>query len=127
MPGAWPPGGRPPRRGPSPACGSNARGARRGTTRGAGRTPPRRRRAPRRAARAPRLWKKWPSVQVRQRGNPKLIAADRLVPAAAPVIGAEMAISLSKPVVHLELHTGDLDRARDIYSDLCGWRAERID
>jgi predicted enzyme related to lactoylglutathione lyase len=32
-----------------------------------------------------------------------------------------------KPVVHLELHTGDLARARDLYSELCGWRSERVD
>jgi uncharacterized protein len=32
-----------------------------------------------------------------------------------------------KPVVHLELHTGDLQGARDFYSDLFGWRQERID
>jgi uncharacterized protein len=33
----------------------------------------------------------------------------------------------SKPVVHLELHTGDLQRARAYYAELCGWRQERID
>jgi predicted enzyme related to lactoylglutathione lyase len=32
-----------------------------------------------------------------------------------------------KPVVHLELHTGDLPRARDLYAELCGWRPERIE
>jgi predicted enzyme related to lactoylglutathione lyase len=31
-----------------------------------------------------------------------------------------------KPVVHLELHTGDLARASAFFQDLCGWRAERI-
>jgi predicted enzyme related to lactoylglutathione lyase len=31
------------------------------------------------------------------------------------------------PVVHLELHTGDLARARAFYAGLCGWRPERID
>jgi predicted enzyme related to lactoylglutathione lyase len=31
------------------------------------------------------------------------------------------------PVVHLELHTGDLPEARALYADLCGWRAERIE
>jgi predicted enzyme related to lactoylglutathione lyase len=30
-------------------------------------------------------------------------------------------------VVHLELHTGDLQGAREYYSGLCGWRPERID
>jgi predicted enzyme related to lactoylglutathione lyase len=30
------------------------------------------------------------------------------------------------PIVHLELHTGDLRGARDLYADLCGWRAERV-
>jgi predicted enzyme related to lactoylglutathione lyase len=33
----------------------------------------------------------------------------------------------SNPVVHLELHTGDLSRACAFYARLCGWRAERID
>jgi predicted enzyme related to lactoylglutathione lyase len=33
----------------------------------------------------------------------------------------------SNPVVHLELHTGDLPRACAFYSRLCGWRPERID
>ncbi len=30
------------------------------------------------------------------------------------------------PIVHLELHTNDLRRARDFYAQLCGWRAERV-
>jgi len=33
----------------------------------------------------------------------------------------------SNPVVHLELHTGDLPRARDLYAQLCGWRPELIE
>ena len=33
----------------------------------------------------------------------------------------------SHPVVHLELHTGDLPRACAFYASLCGWRTERID
>jgi predicted enzyme related to lactoylglutathione lyase len=33
----------------------------------------------------------------------------------------------AKPVVHLELHTGDMPRARDFYAQVCGWRTERID
>jgi uncharacterized protein len=37
-----------------------------------------------------------------------------------------MSIS-ANPVVHLELHTGDLAGAREYYSGLCGWRPERID
>jgi predicted enzyme related to lactoylglutathione lyase len=32
----------------------------------------------------------------------------------------------STPVVHLELHTADLAAARAVYTQLCGWRAERI-
>jgi predicted enzyme related to lactoylglutathione lyase len=31
------------------------------------------------------------------------------------------------PVVHLELHTGDLRDAQALYARLCGWRAERIE
>jgi predicted enzyme related to lactoylglutathione lyase len=30
------------------------------------------------------------------------------------------------PVVHLELHSGDLAAARGFYGQLCGWRAEQI-
>ena len=33
---------------------------------------------------------------------------------------------MTSPVVHLELHTGDLAGAREFYSGLCGWRSERI-
>jgi predicted enzyme related to lactoylglutathione lyase len=33
----------------------------------------------------------------------------------------------AQPVVHLELHTGDLERARAFYAELCGWKEERID
>ena len=32
-----------------------------------------------------------------------------------------------RPVVHLELHTGDLARASSFYAQLCGWRAEEIE
>lgn len=31
------------------------------------------------------------------------------------------------PVVHLELHTGDLSCASAFYARLCGWRPEQID
>jgi uncharacterized protein len=33
----------------------------------------------------------------------------------------------SAPVVHLELHTGDQQGARDFYAELCRWKPERID
>jgi predicted enzyme related to lactoylglutathione lyase len=33
---------------------------------------------------------------------------------------------MSKPLVHLELHTGDLRGARDFYAQLCGWRGETV-
>ena len=32
----------------------------------------------------------------------------------------------ARPVVHLELHTGDLGGARSFCEQLCGWRPERI-
>ena len=32
----------------------------------------------------------------------------------------------SGPIVHLELHTGELERARAFYAELCGWRSEHI-
>jgi predicted enzyme related to lactoylglutathione lyase len=32
----------------------------------------------------------------------------------------------SKPLVHLELHTGDLQGARAFYAENCGWRPEEI-
>jgi predicted enzyme related to lactoylglutathione lyase len=38
-----------------------------------------------------------------------------------------MARAPSQPLVHLELHTGDLRSARDFYAELCGWRPERVD
>jgi predicted enzyme related to lactoylglutathione lyase len=34
---------------------------------------------------------------------------------------------LPKPLVHLELHTGDGEGARDLYAQLCGWRSEQIE
>jgi predicted enzyme related to lactoylglutathione lyase len=33
---------------------------------------------------------------------------------------------VSKPVVHLELHTADLRHARSFYADLCGWMPRRV-
>jgi predicted enzyme related to lactoylglutathione lyase len=33
---------------------------------------------------------------------------------------------MTRPVVHLELHTGDLPGAREFYAGLLGWRSERI-
>ena len=33
----------------------------------------------------------------------------------------------STPVVHLELHTGDLQGARAFYSQLCDWHPDRVD
>jgi predicted enzyme related to lactoylglutathione lyase len=32
----------------------------------------------------------------------------------------------TKPVIHLELHTGDLRGAVDFYARLCGWQPERV-
>lgn len=37
-----------------------------------------------------------------------------------------MSPSAANPVVHLELHTGDLPGACAVYHELCGWRPERI-
>lgn len=37
-----------------------------------------------------------------------------------------MAPKAANPVVHLELHTGNLPDATDFYSELCGWHPERI-
>ncbi len=31
-----------------------------------------------------------------------------------------------RPVIHLELHTGDLRAARSFYAELCGWQPEQI-
>jgi predicted enzyme related to lactoylglutathione lyase len=42
-------------------------------------------------------------------------------------IGETMTPLRSNPVVHLELHTGDLPQARDLYAELCGWRPEWIE
>ena len=38
-----------------------------------------------------------------------------------------MAPPPAKPVVHLELHTGDLPAACAFYARLCGWRPEPIE
>jgi hypothetical protein len=38
-----------------------------------------------------------------------------------------MTRAFAAPVVHLELHTGDLAGAEALYAQLCGWRAERIE
>jgi predicted enzyme related to lactoylglutathione lyase len=35
--------------------------------------------------------------------------------------------STSRPLVHLELHTGDLEGASAFYEEVCGWRPERIE
>jgi predicted enzyme related to lactoylglutathione lyase len=32
----------------------------------------------------------------------------------------------ARPVVHLELHTGNLARASAFYAELCGWRPETV-
>jgi predicted enzyme related to lactoylglutathione lyase len=31
-----------------------------------------------------------------------------------------------RPVVHLELHTGELEHAHALYAELCGWRREQV-
>jgi predicted enzyme related to lactoylglutathione lyase len=38
-----------------------------------------------------------------------------------------MSRASTNPVVHLELHTRDLGRARAFYAELCAWRTERIE
>jgi predicted enzyme related to lactoylglutathione lyase len=38
-----------------------------------------------------------------------------------------MTATLPSRVVHLELHTGDLPRARALYAKLCGWPSEQIE
>ncbi len=35
--------------------------------------------------------------------------------------------SAPKPIVHLELHSGNLARACSFYSQVCGWRIERVE
>ena len=42
-------------------------------------------------------------------------------------MGITMTVAAANRVVHLELHTGDLARARAFYAELCGWHAQRID
>jgi predicted enzyme related to lactoylglutathione lyase len=29
-------------------------------------------------------------------------------------------------VIHLELHTGDVPEARELYAELCGWRTDEV-
>ncbi len=38
-----------------------------------------------------------------------------------------MTRAAASPVVHLELHTSDLERACAFYADVCGWRTERLE
>jgi predicted enzyme related to lactoylglutathione lyase len=33
---------------------------------------------------------------------------------------------ISRPIVHLELHTSDLAQAGSLYADLLGWQPERV-
>jgi predicted enzyme related to lactoylglutathione lyase len=35
--------------------------------------------------------------------------------------------AVRKPVVHLELHTGDLPRACAFYAELCGWPTQQVE
>jgi predicted enzyme related to lactoylglutathione lyase len=37
-----------------------------------------------------------------------------------------MGPAMANPLVHLELHTGDLPRAKAFYTELLGWRPEQI-
>lgn len=37
-----------------------------------------------------------------------------------------MTPAASNPVVHLELHTGDLRKACEFYARVCGWRPESV-
>jgi predicted enzyme related to lactoylglutathione lyase len=39
----------------------------------------------------------------------------------------DMKPSRPMPVVHLELHTGDLQQARALYAELCAWRPNRVE
>jgi predicted enzyme related to lactoylglutathione lyase len=38
-----------------------------------------------------------------------------------------VAVTIAQPVVHLELHTGNLPRACSFYTQLFGWRAENVE
>jgi uncharacterized protein len=46
--------------------------------------------------------------------------------AAGPNAQRDMASPRSRPVVHLELHTGDVPGASAFYAELCGWRPEWV-
>ena len=43
-----------------------------------------------------------------------------------PVLEMEGRPDAASAIVHLELHTRERGRARDLYAELCGWSAERI-
>jgi predicted enzyme related to lactoylglutathione lyase len=47
--------------------------------------------------------------------------------AAAVIGGEDVKPARSQPVVHLELHTGDVRGASAFYAELCGWRPEQIE
>jgi uncharacterized protein len=40
---------------------------------------------------------------------------------------ADLHFLMMHPVVHLELHTGNLARACSFYSRVCGWRVEQLE
>ena len=40
---------------------------------------------------------------------------------------ADLSLCVVPPVIHLELHTGDLGRATAFYSQLLGWQPERVE
>src|SRR2546423_3798953 len=48
-------------------------------------------------------------------------------PAGAGPRGKGMMPTSANPVVHVELHTGDLAGASTFYARLCGWRPEQIE
>jgi len=71
-------------------------------------------------------WRAPPSVPLTSTPSPaKLIAAinSREAPSHR---WQGMSLKPANPVVHLELHTGDLERACEFYARVCGWRPERI-
>jgi predicted enzyme related to lactoylglutathione lyase len=67
------------------------------------------------------------ALYVRPPAAGQLIAPERLLGASAPVISNRgMGPAPTNPIVHLELHTGNLPRACDFYTRTFGWGAERV-
>src|SRR5262249_48194288 len=114
------------------ASGRRAPAARPDRARSGARTRLRRRAVPRAAARV-RSRAGWAGVRLSSSprhsdpsdgGNPSL---HRLIRVPNRIYGSEMTPTRPAPLAHLELHTPNQARALAFYTQLLGWRPERVE